>query len=165
MKTNPLLMTIGRTTPGILASWLFAFILFSGSAYAQHQNLDLSIESGNSALASLVFDVQPTVYVNAGSLEAVGEGSPVVMDVKLNDLGEIDFTSALLNHVSTVIIRLDETQQLTQSIDASSFSALSSLSNILLYCSIAADQNLISGIQLIGLPNNVNTYYTISVAE
>ena len=140
--------------------------LFTHAAMAQsHQDLAAVIAGGNDALSESVYSLQTTAYVNEGNLQIAGEGSAVKLDVSATNLSGVNFSDASLNGVHTVVIRIENATQAASGINASSFSELENLTNVVMLFSYDISATDAAAFSIGGLPSGATSYYSISIPE
>lgn len=149
---------------GLLA---LAFLMFfTHQAKSQlHLDLSASIASGNTALSALVYDIQTTAYVNSGSITVAGEGNAAVLDLRATEWDNVDFANATLNEVTTLIVRLNQLDQLDATYDGSALSMLENLNHVVFICTVQAHAEQVAAVSVSHMPAGVTSYYTLSVPE
>lgn len=150
------------------AKWIaiVVFTLFTSTTHAQaHQDLSAVISSGNSSLSEAVYGLHATAYFSEGNLNVIGEGQAISLDFNASDFGSINFADVMLNDVNTAIIRFENTSQAATALDASAFSAMENLSNVVLLFTYNIEGNDAANLSLGTLPSGVSSYYSISIAE
>lgn len=140
--------------------------LFAHSGLSQnHQDLQVSIASGNEALSEAVFGLHTTAYYQSGSLQIAGDGAALSLDFLSANFSEVNFTNDALNSVSTVIIRFENADQVAAAIDGAALGSLENLAQVVLLFTFDVDASQASTFALSNLPPGVTSYYSISIAE
>ncbi len=140
--------------------------LFAHVTSAQvHQDLAAVIAGGNDALSEAVYGLNTTAYGTSSGLEIAGEGAAEVLKFKANDFNALNFNDALLNEVSTVVIRFNEENLLDATFNGSLLAGMENLDNVVILCTVDVPSSRAASIALNNLPTGVNSYYVISIPE
>lgn len=97
--------------------------------------LSLADQSSVVSIKSLAFDAQTTAYQNPEGLKVFGDGAAKVLDVDASAIASVNFSDALLSDVQLIRIRINDAQEVANSISLESTSGLSQLQAILVVCS------------------------------
>jgi hypothetical protein len=140
--------------------------LFTYVTSAQvHQDLAAVIAGGNDVLSEAVYGLNTTAYGTSSGLEIAGEGAAEVLKFKANDFNTMNFNDALLNEVSTVVIRFNEENLLDATFNGSLLAGMENLDNVVILCTVDVPSSRAASIALNNLPTGINSYYVVSIPE
>lgn len=121
-------------------------------------------ETARVHLSELAFNVQTTAYVASSAINVVGTGDALLLEVNAADFSSINFTDASLAHVELMRIRVNSSDELSQSLNFSGASGLSNLSCVVILSSVEATGNQLDSM-VQNLPANVSKCYSISISN
>jgi len=148
--------------------WIVAAILllFTHELSAQgHQDLSAVIASGDDALSEAIYGLNPSAYGSSSGIEVTEEGPAQVLKFKASDFNTMNFNDALLNEVSTVVIRFNEESLLDANYDGASLAGMENLNTVVILCAVDVPSSRASSVALNNLPSGVNSYFVISIPE
>ena len=121
-------------------------------------------ETARVHLSDLAFNVQTTAYVASSSINVVGTGDALLLEVNAADFSSINFNDASLAHVELVRIRVNSIEELSQLLSFSGASGLSNLSCVVILSSVeTTGSQLDSMVQ--DLSANVSKCYSVSISN
>ena len=140
--------------------------LLTHTAIAQsHQDLSAAIAAGNEALSQAIYGLNPSAYGSSSGIELTEEGPAQVLKFKASDFNALNFNDALLNEVSTVVIRFNEESLLDANYDGASLAGMENLNTVVILCAVDVPSSRASSVALNNLPSGVNSYFVISIPE
>jgi hypothetical protein len=148
----------------------FASLMFETSSLNAQQAVSFDehlaslSETARVHLSELAFNVQTTAYVASSAINVVGTGDALLLEVNAADFSSINFTDASLAHVELMRIRVNSSEELSQSISFSGASSLSNLSCVVILSSVEATGNQIDSM-VQDVPANVSKCYSISISN
>ena len=87
------------------------------------------------SIKSLALDAQTTAYHNPDGLRVFGDGAAKVLDVDASAIASVNFSDARLSDVQLIRIRINDLQEVANTISLEATSGLSQLQAILVVCS------------------------------
>lgn len=154
-----------------------ALLVLSVSSYAQENEVielqslldnSKSISKINSGeveeIRSLVFELQPTIFVSSAGIKLLGEGEPVKAEVNSNDIGFLQAAKSDLKSVKLLIVSMEQKVNQNDNFDFSTLNSAHDLKYLLFTCSYNCDPARILN-SAIKLPKGVRIFYTVSIPQ
>jgi hypothetical protein len=116
-------------------------------------------------LSQAIYGLNPSAYGSSSGIEVTEEGPAQVLKFKAGDFNALNFNDALLNEVSTVVIRFNEESLLDAAYDGASLAGMENLNTVVILCAVDVPSSRASSVALNNLPSGVNSYFVISIPE
>jgi hypothetical protein len=113
-------------------------------------------------IENLVSDLQPTVYISNEEIKNFGETPPVCADLNASSINRLNEENALFSSVELITIRIEQSTDLSASIDLSKLSGFTSLKYIQILCTINCTAAQIANM-VTGNNTGIKVFYLVSI--
>jgi len=167
---NQLLMKVNVNSYFSHKKVLVIFILFLAVFTSQAQQLQelgkmlsaMNEKSEVGRIESLISDLQPTVYISNEEIKNFGETAPICADLKASAVARLSETNPLYRSVELITIRIEQSTDLSASIDLFTLSGFTNLKYIQILCSITCTPTQIANM-IKGNNSGIKVFYLVSI--
>jgi hypothetical protein len=124
---------------------------------------DASIQSQAAHIESLIYYLQPKLYINNGVEKKYGEVSPVSVESDAQSVSNLNEVNSLFSQVELITIKLNSPEDLNFVLDISTLHSFVNLKYIQFLCNFNCAPSLINKLFLQKNNSGVTVYYNISI--
>ena len=114
-------------------------------------------------IEGLIYDLNPTVFIDDSGSKAFGEGAPVKAEVNAGNVQELFKSNSNFIQVKLLTLKIEKPGDLNISLDLNSFSEFQNLNYILVQCAFKCNQTRIKNI--FSNVGNVVILYIVATPE
>ncbi|MDT0678222.1 hypothetical protein [Autumnicola musiva] len=165
------------TTISVLMGWLFLFFLIPFSSSAQNYkayNLDQILNTAGKAgtlfdvaqtekVRSLIYDLNPTIFVKDQSIKSYQEENPLVLRVTPDSWNVLTGTNPIFNSVELLTLELPQVNNISGLLDLSELSSFNSLSYIFVECTGTCTASQVE--QIFRSTKNITVFYLVTTPQ
>ncbi|HNW90090.1 MAG TPA: hypothetical protein PKN48_10540 [Bacteroidales bacterium] len=148
------------------------FMLFSMNIMAQNaielgpalNSLKITANQQYNVINSLIYDVQPTVYVQNGMVQSFGNGPAKRVEVSTNSFDNLYETNPVFSDVEIITVKINNKNDLKMpGLNIQDLSHFTNLKYILYLCSINCDPVSINKMFTPEIHDGITIFYQISI--